>query len=212
MTDGAYAAYGADQRTGYGERPGIAVVDFQRAFTDPAFPLGRSPHIQRAVENTARLLKAARRAGAPVALCYTAFSAERDAPRWKVRRVVEDFRHGWAGAELDPRIYDPAYDAVYCKAAPSIFFGTSVAQYFAKERVDTVFIAGCTTSGCVRASIIDAFSYGYRVVAPEPCCGDMDEGPHRDNLRDVSRRYADVVTLEDALGYLDALPLRNSPA
>jgi maleamate amidohydrolase len=209
MTTEAYAAYG-DVRTGFGLKPGIVVVDFQLGFTDPRFPLGRSEHVQRAVDNTALLLKAARAAGAPVASCYTAYSSERDALRWKVRAVIEDFRHDWEGAKLDPRIHDPEYDAVYCKAGPSIFFGTSVAQYLVQERVDTVIVTGCTTSGCVRASIIDAFSLGFRVIVPEPCCGDMDEGPHHDNLRDVGRRYADIVSLEDVVAYLDAVRMRNS--
>lgn len=209
MSDPAYGQY-SEARTGFGEKPGVVVVDFQLAFTDPRFPLGRSDHVQRAVDNTAVLLRAARAARAPVACCYTAFATEREAPYWKVRTVVEDFRHGWEGAKLDPRIYDPSYDAIYCKTAPSIFFGTPVAAFFAKERVDTVIVTGCTTSGCVRASIIDAFSYGFRVVAPEPCCGDMDEGPHRDNLRDVSRRYADVTELEETVAWLDAVRMRNS--
>lgn len=211
MSSDPYAAYN-DARIGFGEKPGVVVVDFMLAFTDPRFPLGRSPHVHRAVENTAVLLKAARAAGAPVATCYTAYSSERDAPWWKVRSVVEDFRHDWEGAKLDPRIYDPTYDAIYCKTGPSIFFGTSVAQYFAKERVDTVIVTGCTTSGCVRATIVDAFSYGFRVMAPEPCCGDQDEGPHRDNLRDVSRRYADVLTLEETVAWLDAVRMKNAPA
>jgi maleamate amidohydrolase len=205
-----YEAY-SEARMGFGEKPGVVVVDFMLAFTDPRFALGRSAHVNRAVENTATLLAAARAAGAPVASCYTAYSSERDAPHWKVRAVMEEFRHGWEGAKLDPRIYDPAYDAIYCKTGPSIFFGTSVAQYFAKERVDTVIVAGCTTSGCVRASVIDAFSYGFRVIVPEPCCGDMDEGPHWDNLRDVGRRYADVVGLEETVAYLDAQRMRNRP-
>ncbi len=206
----AYSEYNAAERIGFGERPGVVVVDFQLAFTDPRFPLGRSEHVQRAVENTAVLLKAARAARAPVACCYTAYSSERDAPYWKVRTVVEDFRHGWEGAKLDPRIHEPAYDAVFAKAGPSIFFGTPVHQYLLKARVDTVIVAGCTTSGCVRASVIDAFSHGFRVMVPEPCCGDMDEGPHCDNLRDVGRRYADVLGLEEVVDWLDEVRGRNT--
>ena len=120
------------------------------------------------------------------------------------------FRHGWEGCELDPRTYDPSYDAVYCKAAPSIFFGTSVAQFFAKEQVDTVFVTGCTTSGCVRASMIDAFSFGFRVMVPEPCSGDQEEEAHRANLLDVGRRYADVLTLEECLFYFESLASKTS--
>jgi maleamate amidohydrolase len=204
------AGYQAGAKIGFGEKPGVVVVDFQTAFTDPQFPLGGSAHVARAVENTAILLKAARAARAPVANVYTAYSSERDAPLWKIPTVVNDFHHGKPGQDLDARIYDPAYDAVFCKTGPSVFFQTAIVQYFVKERVDTVFVVGCTTSGCVRASVIDAFSYGYRVMVPEPCVGDMDEGPHRDNLRDVGRRYADVIGMDETLDYFDQVRRRNS--
>jgi maleamate amidohydrolase len=196
-------------RIGFGERPGIAVVDFQRGFTEERFPLGGRPMVVRAVENTARLLEVARRQNLPVASCYTAYTSARDAPYWKIPPVVNDFHHGHPSVELDPRIHEPGYDAVYCKTGPSIFFQTAITQFFIKERVDTVIVAGCNTSGCIRASVIDAFSYGFRVVVPEECVGDVEQGPHDDNLRDVGRRYADVVPLTEVLGYLDEVRTRN---
>ncbi|MGE0503362.1 MAG: isochorismatase family protein [Rhizobiaceae bacterium] len=197
-----FAGYGAGRRVGFGEKPGFVVVDLQTGFTDPAYPLGRHQMVHAAVANSAILLKAARAIKAPVANIYTAYSSARDAPYWKIPTVVSDFHHGMPGTELDPRIYEKDYDAVFCKTGPSVFFQTAVVQYLIKERVDTVFVVGCMTSGCIRASIIDAFSYGFRVMVPEPCCGDVDEGPHRDNLRDVGRRYADIVSLEESLDYL----------
>src|SRR5688500_11458362 len=116
MTD-AYdsAGYGAGKRVGFGEKAGIVVVDLQTGFTDPAFPLGRHQMVHSAVANTAVLLKAARATGAPVANIYTAYSSERDAPYWKIETVVKDFHHGKPGTELDPRIYDKDYDAIFCK-------------------------------------------------------------------------------------------------
>jgi len=195
------AGYGAGKRVGFGQKPGVVVVDLQTGFTDPAFPLGRHQMVHSAVANTAVLLKAARAVNAPVANIYTAYSSERDAPYWKIDTVVKDFHHGKPGTELDPRIYDKDYDAIFCKTGPSVFFQTAVVQYLIKERVDTVFVVGCMTSGCIRASVIDAFSYGFRVMVPEPCCGDVDEGPHKDNLRDVGRRYADILTLEESVDY-----------
>jgi maleamate amidohydrolase len=210
MTDAYDAAgYGAGRRVGFGEKPGVVVVDLQTGFTDPQFQLGRHQMVHSAVANSAVLLKAARAIGAPVANIYTAYSSERDAPYWKIDTVVQDFHHGMPTTELDPRIYDPAYDAKFCKTGPSVFFQTAVVQYLIKERVDTVFVVGCMTSGCIRASVIDAFSYGFRVMVPEPCCGDVDEGPHRDNLRDVGRRYADILTLEESLDYLGRFPRLN---
>jgi maleamate amidohydrolase len=209
MSD-AYKEIGFDSTPiGFGKRPGIVVVDFQKAFTQSGFPLGGRPMVVRAVNNTARLLAAARRAQLPVSCCYTAYSSARDALLWKIPTVVNEFHHGHPGTQLDERIYDPTYDMVVAKTAPSIFFNTPVASYFVKESVDTVIVSGCNTSGCVRASITDAFSYGFRVIVPEPCCGDVDEGPHHDNLRDVQRRYADVIDLDEALAYIETSRRRN---
>lgn len=203
MTD-SYRSLGFESnRIGFGKRAGIVVVDFQKGFTESRFPLGGRPMVQQAVDNTAKLVAAARKAGLPVACCYTAYSSSRDAPLWKIPTVVNEFHHGHPSTELDPRIYDPAYDMAVCKTGASIFFNTPVVSYFVKERVDTVIVTGCNTSGCVRASIVDAFSYGFRVIVPEPCCGDVEEGPHRDNLRDVGRRYADVVDLDEVLSYIE---------
>ena len=97
--------------------------------------------------------------------------------------------------------HDPAYDFHFTKSAPSMFFGTPLITFLTKARVDTVIVTGVATSGCVRATIVDSFSHGYRTMVPEECCGDMEEGPHHDNLRDVGRRYADVLTLKDVLAY-----------
>ena len=203
MSD-TYKDIGFDSnRIGFGRRAGIVVVDFQKGFTESRFPLGGRPMVDRAVNNTAKLVAAARKAGLPVACCYTAYSSARDAA------VVNDFHHGHPSTELDERIYDKTYDMIVCKTAPSIFFNTPVASYFIKDGVDTVIVSGCNTSGCVRASINDAFSYGFRVIVPEPCCGDVEEGPHRDNLRDVGRRYADVVGLDEVLAYIETTGRRN---
>ncbi len=195
---------------GFGARVGIAVVDFQLGFTDPRFPLGGAALTERAVVNTATLLRAARAARLPVVSCYTAYRGAGDAPHWKVPPVTETLRHGTEPVQLDPRIHDPAYDIVLCKAAPSIFFHTAAAPIFVRQGVDTVIVTGCTTSGCVRASVIDAFSYGFRVIVPEDCVGDVEDGPHLSNLRDVGRRYADVVTLDACLAHIAGLPRRNA--
>ena len=210
MTD-IYKEIGFEaHRIGFGERPGIAVVDFQRGFTDGAFPLGGRPMVQDAVDNTARLLEVARTNNVPVASCYTAYTSGRDAPYWKIPAVVEQFHHGHPCTELEPKIYDADYDVVICKSGPSIFFQTAVTQFFIKERVDTVIVVGCNTSGCIRASVIDAFSNGFRVIVPEECVGDVEEGPHRANLTDVHRRYADVVGLDEVLDYLEEVRKRNA--
>lgn len=193
---------------GFGDKPGIVVVDFQRAFTDPAFSTGGAPLVRRAVENTARLLKVARAAGVPVAACYMGYHSERDAPPWKVAGIA-DLRDGQPGVELDPLISDPSYDYVLRKGAPSIFFNTPAAAFFAKNRVDTMIVTGCITSGCVRASVVDSFSLGFRTIVPEDCVGDHELAPHRDNLRDVERRYADVTSCDEVIRQIEAWRGRN---
>lgn len=201
-----YKEIGFDaQKVGFGERPGILVVDFQLGFVAPEFPLGGWPLVDRAIENTVTLLDRGRAAGLPVACCYTAFGSARDAPYWKIAELAETFHEGTPQVALDPRIHDPDYDLVLRKTGPSIFFNTPLAQFLTKERVDTVIVTGCNTSGCIRATVLDAFSHGFRTIVPEPCVGDVEEGPHIDNLRDIGRRYADVVTLEETLAYLDTI-------
>ena len=82
--------------------------------------------------------------------------------------------------------------------------------FLTKQRVDTVVVTGCTTSGCVRASIVDGFSYGFRVIIPEECCGDQEEQAHKDTLRDVGRRYADVLSLNEVTNHIETKSKRNT--
>ena len=207
MDDYGRRGYGAAD-VGFGKRIGIAVVDFQLAFTDARFPLGGAELTDRAVNNTATLLRAARAARLPVVSCYTAYHGVADAPHWKVAPVLETLRHGAEAVRLDPRIQHDS-DVVLCKSAPSIFFHTAAAPVFVRQEVDTVIVTGCTTSGCVRASVIDAFSYGFRVIVAEDCVGDVAEDAHRANLADIGRRYADVVDLAACLDQIASLPRLN---
>jgi len=190
---------------GLGGKPAVLVVDFQVAFTDPKFPLGGLPMIHAATDKTAELLHVARKHNVPVASCYTAYHSVADMPRWKVKAVRDEFIYGHPCTAMDPRIHDPKYDFTFCKNAPSIFFLTPLVTFLAKHQVDTVIVTGCTTSGCVRASIIDAFSFGFRIAVPEDCCGDADRGPHEDNLRDCGRRYCEVTDLASMKKYLEGV-------
>jgi len=210
MSDDAYTSRGYDsQPVGFGEKPGLVVVDFQTGFTDPSFPMGGSALVGRAVENTARLMRAAKAAGVPVIACVVAFDGPKGAPHWKVAPVL-DLLSGTAGTALDPRIAAEEPDVVLTKTAPSIFFGTAAGTILTRERVDTVIVTGCITSGCVRASIIDAFSLGFRVQVPEDCVGDQDIVAHEQNLKDVGRRYADITTADEMISQIEAWGRRNS--
>ena len=183
----------------------MLVVDFQLAFTDPKYPLGGLPLIHAARDRTAELLQVARARDVPVAACYTAYGSLADMPLWKVKAVRDEFFYGHPCTEMDPKIHH-ADNFTYCKNAPSMFFQTPLITFLVKQNVDTVIVTGCTTSGCVRATIVDAFSYGFRVLVPEECCGDADEGPHRSNLG--RRRPALCRRHDDGRGrkYLQGLP------
>ncbi|MFM7434134.1 MAG: isochorismatase family protein [Gammaproteobacteria bacterium] len=192
MSD-TYVEVGYSSSTvGFGRKAGVLVVDWQLAFTDPRFELGGLERLHRARDNTAALLKTARASGLPVAACYTAYCSTKDMPLWKVAAVRREFFYGHDCTAMDPKIHDPG-DFTYCKNAPSMFLQTPLITWIVREGIDTVFVTGCTTSGCVRATIVDAFSHGLRVQVVADCCGDAEQGPHDDTLRDVGRRYADVI-------------------
>lgn len=211
MTD-IYAARGYGSRTlGFGDKIGVVVVDFQRGFIDADAPMGGAPMVDQAVRNTVPLIEAAKRAGLPVIACVNGYDSPRAAPHWKIAPVF-DLLAGTTSVELDPRIAAAQPDVVLMKSAPSIFFGTSAASILAKERVDTVIVTGCITSGCVRASVIDAFSLGFRVMVPHDCVGDHDEVAHAQNLKDVERRYADVIDSAGAIAAIERWRQANDKA
>jgi maleamate amidohydrolase len=208
MTD-IYAARGyGTRRMGFGAKPGLVVVDFQRGFTEAGFPMGGAPMVDAAVEATVPLIRAAREAGLPVVACVNGYDSPRAAPLWKAAPVF-DLIAGTPSVELDPRIAAAKPDVVLMKSAPSIFFATPAAAILTRERVDTVIVAGCITSGCVRASVIDAFSLGFRVMVARDCVGDHDQVAHDQNLADVERRYADVIDAAEALEAIAAWRARN---
>ncbi len=209
IMDYSERGYG-DGEIGWGEKPGVVVVDFQRGFTDPAFRMGGADMIDRAVDRTVEVIEAARRAGFPVAACAMGYQSVEAMPYWKIAPLREELFEGHPSVELDPRIAAAKPDLVITKTAPSIFFNTPVAQFLVKQRVDTAIVTGCITSGCVRASVIDAFSLGFRTIVPEDCVGDHEEEPHRANLRDVERRYADISTAAEVIAGFERL--HNSAA
>ncbi|MFZ9709280.1 MAG: isochorismatase family protein [Steroidobacteraceae bacterium] len=188
--------YGSSE-IGLGRRAAVLVVDWQLAFTDPRFELGGLERLHRARDETAKLLAVARASEVPVAACYTAYCSTKDMPLWKVAAVRREFFYGHPCTEMDPKIHDPR-DFTFCKNAPSMFFQTPLITWITREGIDTVFVTGCTTSGCVRATIVDAFSFGLRVQVVTDCCGDAEAGPHDDTLRDVGRRYADLTNRMEA--------------
>lgn len=207
-----YAQRGYGSRpVGFGRKPGLVVVDFQAGFTDPVAPMGGSAMVDAACARTATLMRAAKAAGVPIVACVIAFDSPAAAPHWKVG-PVHDLIAGTPGTALDARIAEACPDVVLAKTAPSIFFGTPAGAILTREGVDTVIVTGCITSGCVRASIIDAFSLGFRVQVPEDCVGDHDAAAHAQNLADVGRRYADIIDCDAAIAAIEAWARRNDRA
>ena len=177
------------------------MVDFQKAFTDGRFPMGGSDRIDKAVENTARLLSVARE---KISLSRVASLRTQTLPLCHIGKWVRLRKHYLK--VLRPlnliRIADHKYDYVFQKEGASAFFMTPCSAFFTKHKVDTIAVTGCVTSGCVRASAVDSFQFGFRTMLVDDCSGDHDEGPHQDTMRDVGRRYADVVQSDDVINFM----------
>lgn len=193
MTEDAFTLAGYSARDiGFGRKSAMIVVDFQRSLTEGKFALGRSPHVVAAVERSASLLAHARSLGVPVLHTAVAFDGPADLGYWKMTELGK-IKPGTQDAEIDPRVWDDS-DTYVLKKYPSAFFGTETATILRHWDVDTAVVLGCMTSGCIRATVVDAFSHGLRTIVVEDCCGDQAEETHRSNLADVGRRYADVLT------------------
>lgn len=193
-----------------GARPALLVVDFSRGFTDPAYPTGAD--MTEAVLATAQLVVTAHRRGVPVVFTTIAFSSPLEGRAWLHKAPgLAALQAGSPAVELDPRLpRDPA-DTVVVKHGASAFFGTGLAALLASCGTDTLVVCGATTSGCVRASVVDAVQSGYGVLVPRECVADRAQGPHDANLFDMQAKYADVVSLADAEAYLAGGPETSQP-
>lgn len=193
-------------RAGYGERPAVLVVDFIKGFTDERCPLAANFDAELVV--TRAVLDAARAARIPRILATSEYDAAlEEAGAW-ARKIPSN---SWLEAdtewvEIDDRLGRADDDMVMVKKYPSCFFGTDLASRLVSRAVDTVIVAGCTTSGCIRASAVDACSLGFRVIVVGDAVGDRAPLSHRASLFDIDVKYGDVVHSGDVLAYLAALP------
>ena len=213
-----YEAAGFARPTGLGSRPALLVIDVQyRTVGDEPLPLLES--IARfyrtscgqagwdAVAGIARLLAAARAQGVPIIYPYVAPKTAIDGGRTgeKIPSLMEVPERGYAFVE---ETAPQPGDLLIPKRHPSAFFGTALTSYLIDMRVDSLIVTGCTTSGCVRASAMDAFAYNFRVAVVEDCVYDRSQLAHAVNLFDIQAKYGDVIALDTALAYLAALPPR----
>jgi maleamate amidohydrolase len=200
-----YSRSGIGERVGFGERPAVVVVDLQRGFTDPASPVGDD--LSSVVAATAELLVVARRHRLPIAFTAVGFHpSHRDGATW-LRKMpgLGTLIEGSRWCEIDAGVQPRADEPVWTKRASSAFFGTPLHTFLVASGVDTLVVVGCVTSGCVRATVVDAVSWGYRVIVPAECVGDRAEGPHAWNLFDIDSKYADVEPLERVLALIGSV-------
>jgi nicotinamidase-related amidase len=197
-----------DRPISAGTKPALVIIDMTRAFVDSAYPTGWSETGFPAAEANRKLLDAARAAGIPIYFTkaypyadYLATPAQRG--MWKMgKRAIADVSLPPGDVIVD--ILTPmAGETVIDKGSkPSGFFGTQLASLLIYEKVDTVIVTGMTTSGCVRATVLDAFQYNFNVIVPQECCADRSQVSHAVSLFDLHMKYADVVSTDMAIDYI----------
>jgi maleamate amidohydrolase len=194
---------GMARKLGFGRRPAVLAIDLVNAFTDPKLPLGAD--LDAVVEQARRVLDHARAAGVPVLFTTVAYDDTdlADAGLWAIKVPASaSLRAGTPETELDARLGRRADESVLVKKYASAFFGTDLVSRLNARDVDTLVIVGCTTSGCVRASAVDALQNGFRPIVVTEAVGDRDEGAHEQSLLDLQAKYADVLPVDPVLEHL----------
>jgi nicotinamidase-related amidase len=192
---------------GYGKRPALVVIDLQIGFTKPELsPL--AGNLDAEVGATNRLLAVARQKNVPIIFTVVGYDPHRqdDAGLWPEK--VPSLRLLTLGSdlvELDPRLDRKPEDLVIVKKCASGFFGTYLGSTLTMKGVDTLIVTGCTTSGCVRATVMDALNHGFRPIVPLEAIGDRAQEPHEANVFDIGAKYGDVVSVEEVVAYLEKL-------
>jgi maleamate amidohydrolase len=200
-----YAAARLGQAVTMGERPAVLVVDFSCGFTDPECALGSD--LTAEVEATRRLLDEARARGVPVIFTTIGFEPSlKDGGLWLQKvPALGDLQVGGRWVEIDARLAPRDDETIVLKKGASAFFGTNLAAILVSQGIDSVVLCGATTSGCIRATAVDLLQYGFPALVPRECVGDRAQAPHEANLFDIQAKYADVVSLDDALAYLESV-------
>jgi maleamate amidohydrolase len=210
-----YRAAGFGASSGIGKRPALLVIDMQyRSLGTAPRPIMEAiaesvtccgEYGWRAVPHVQRALSAFRARGLPVIFPHVAPKGRHDGGRFaeKLPGIMAIPLSGYdfvkEVAPLETELAIPKFHA-------SAFFGTSLTSHLIDMGVDTLFVTGCTTSGCVRATVVDAMSLGFKVVVPHECVYDRSQVSHAVNLFDMAHKYADVVGIDDAVSLLGQLP------
>lgn len=194
--DGHPASEGFGGSFTWGDRPGLVVVDLSVGFTDPASPLACD--LDEVVASTRHLVAAAHAAGLPVGFTTIAYRSDlSDTGVW-VRKVpaLGALVHGSPLVQIDSRLEPTEQDPVFVKRGASGFHGTGLAAWLRRQHADCVVVVGASTSGCVRATAVDAVQEGWPTFVVRECVGDRDAAAHEATLFDLALKYADLINLE----------------
>lgn len=196
---------------GFGRRPALINVDLQNAYTN----VGKYPTAYetdpRQIEHVNALASGLRAKGYPVVWTYVAYmESGEDCGVWGTRTDTPDslqnIKVGSHRSAFDKRCeIDTVRDVIVNKRMASAFFETNLGSLFTYHKVDTVIVTGGSTSGCVRATVVDSLSRSFRTIVPEECVSDKHESPHFANLYDMALKYADVVPVAKVLDYVASL-------
>jgi nicotinamidase-related amidase len=197
-------------RYGFGTRPMLINVDLQCAYTQPDVYKTAYETDPKQTEYVNRLAAETRRLGLPVIWTYVAFSESGDdcgvfGSRTDTPDSLQNIKEDSPRAALDPRLEVVKSDVILNKKMPSAFFETHVGSLATFYKVDTVIVTGGSTSGCVRATVVDSLSRGYRTIVPIECVADLHESPHFANLYDMHKKYADCIPVSEVIDWYATL-------
>jgi maleamate amidohydrolase len=199
----------ARNKFGFGQKLAIVNVDFQQAYTRVDMFKTAYETDPKQIDYVNQISALARKAGMPVIWSRVGYKEDAgDAGVWGTRTNTPDsLQNIKVGSErhaFDPRCDVQGDDLEYTKRMPSAFFETPLASYLRWHKVDTVVVTGGSTSGCVRATAVDALSYGFRTIVPIETCADKHESYHFANLTDLQLKYADVEPVQTVIDWLEA--------
>jgi nicotinamidase-related amidase len=196
------------RRFGFGRKPALVNVDLQNAYTRVGeFPTAYETD-PRQIEHVNTLARLFRANGCPVIWTYVAYlDSGEDCGVWGTRTDTPDslqnIKVESRRSQLDERCeIDKARDIIVNKRMASAFFETNLGSLFTFHKVDTVIVTGGSTSGCVRATVVDSLSRSFRAIVPEECVSDKHESPHFANLYDMALKYADVIPVAEVEAYM----------
>lgn len=204
MTDLEYENYAGvfDSKLDFGQSPALILIDFVHAYFDPDSPLYAD--VEDALASAARVRSAARLSKIPVIYTNVSYHVSMvDAGRFfEKTHPLAAFKEGAKGGAFMPSLSPSPDELVISKQYPSAFFGTSLASTLTAMGIDSVLLGGLSTSGCVRASCVDAMSHGFTTFVIEDACGDRHPAPHKANLFDMGAKYATIVSEDQTIAYL----------